>query len=85
MIPTKNKYIITGCGRSGTGFLSKLFNDNGIKCGHESYYTVNNRGQLYEAESSWLATPHINEFKDKKIIRLIRNPVSVIKSFLDYS
>lgn len=33
----KFNYLITGCGRSGTGYMAKMFTENGIFCGHEKY------------------------------------------------
>lgn len=84
------KYLITGCGRSGTGFLSYVFNENGIKCGHEYLYGINEINGINEikikndAECSWLATAFIKELHSKiHLIRLIRNPILVIKSFVD--
>lgn len=31
------KFLITGCGRSGTGFYVNLMRENGYSCGHESF------------------------------------------------
>jgi hypothetical protein len=33
------KYVITGCGRSGTVYMAKLLCSVGISCGHESIFT----------------------------------------------
>ena len=79
------KFLITGCGRSGTGFYSKLLNENGISCGHESY--INYRGikcQNFIAESSWLAIPYLDLLdKNLSILRTLRNPLLVINSFYE--
>ena len=78
------QYLITGCARSGTGFMSHLFNENHIKCGHEAYYNIYDNQQLqHVAESSWLATPFISDLQNVNIIRIARNPLKIIKSFLD--
>ena len=77
------KYLITGCGRSGTGFYSNLLKHNGISCGHESY--INYKGinkHNFVAESSWLAVPFITQLnKNIAICRTIREPISLIKSW----
>jgi hypothetical protein len=81
-----DKYLITGCGRSGTSFMSQLFNNNNIKCGHEEQFSIFNykNKNINYSESSWLMTPFINDINDDfNIIRIYRNPILVIKSFLD--
>ncbi len=78
------KYLVTGCGRSGTGYMNKLFNDNGIKCGHEKLISPYPPIYGYEAESSWLATAHLKSIPSSvKIIRMKRQPEKIIKSWLD--
>lgn len=32
------KFIVTGCGRSGSVYMSRILNDVGIPCGHESIF-----------------------------------------------
>ena len=86
-------YVITGTGRSGTGFMFKLFWNNGFHCGHESVlvspgnYASDIEKTVLNAESSWLVAPHLKELKEAqpnvRIIHLIRTPISVIKSFID--
>jgi len=75
-------FLITGCGRSGTGYMSKLLIKNGFNCGHEHHYGFGQKA-TFSSESSWLATPHINNHLNSNIIRLIRNPINVIKSWVD--
>jgi len=72
--------IITGCPRSGTGFMSKLFSYAGIPCGHEQIYgcDVGYRTVNFEAESSWMAMPFLRRHKD--IIHITRDPLKVISS-----
>ena len=52
------KYIIAGTGRCGTGYMSKIFNEVGIKCGHENVFTVKGpRGlKSYDADSTTKTT-----------------------------
>ena len=64
--------------------MNKLFNHNGISCGHEQ--VISPYPPIYGniAESSWLATAHLKELhSDVKIIRMKRAPAKVIKSWVD--
>ena len=81
------KFLITGCGRSGTGFYSRMMRINGYPCGHETYIDFRGIKTLnFIAESSWLAVPHIDKIPDDYyIIRTIRDPYKVIKSFFELS
>ena len=90
------KYIVTGTGRSGTGFMSKLMNHNDISFGHEivfdtscnlEYYKDNIKTTGLDGDSSWLIVPFlfdiISENPNIKVIQIIRNPLMVIKSFME--
>ncbi|HET7584817.1 MAG TPA: hypothetical protein VFK13_07920 [Gemmatimonadaceae bacterium] len=33
------RFVVTGTGRSGTGYAAKLFNAAGLRCGHEDVFT----------------------------------------------
>lgn len=74
------KFVITGCGRSGTLYLSKVFNILGYKIGHE---VMNQDGIV-----SWLILQNdqINDVKrlmqdkDVSYFCLMRDPLKVIKS-----
>ena len=89
-------YIVIGTGRSGTGFMSKLLTNNGIKCGHESIFGVTCDLNIYKkkmyntdlnADSSWLSVPFIDEITKLndciKFIHVVRDPIKVIKSFIE--
>jgi len=78
------KFIITGCGRSGTGYMAEKLNAAGLKCGHESVFRVDGSVKWYDydCDSSWFAAPHIKNLpKDILIIHIVRNPIFVAKSF----
>ena len=89
-------YIVIGTGRSGTGFMSKLLTNNGIKCGHVSIFGVPCDLNIYKkkmyntdlnADSSWLSVPFIDEITKLndciKFIHVVRDPIKVIKSFIE--
>lgn len=76
--------LIVGCGRSGTGFLSHAVSLSGTPCGHEDVFQVSgiNDASPLEIECSWYAVPHLSKLsRATKILHLVRNPESVIKSF----
>lgn len=79
--------IITGCPRSGTGYIAKLFTHAGIPCGHEqkyyNYQSVNLTSHVKnpQAESSWLAIPHLHKYKN--ILHIVREPMKVISSMMN--
>lgn len=87
------KYVITGTGRCGTGFIARYLTSAGVTCGHERFFSTGGAKQaeinaLYlhhlQGESSWLAAPYLGHFLlvDAKIIHLVRHPRKVIKSAL---
>lgn len=79
----RRPFLITGVGRSGTGYMAQLMRDNGYACGHEGYYSV--RGvpdhPLAEGESSWLSMPFLPI--DVPTVHVVRHPLRVLESRLD--
>lgn len=78
------KCLITGCGRSGTGFLANTIAQGGTPCGHENIFSP--MGPVItsnlEFESSWYAVPYLTKIPEEtKILHVVRNPKSVIESF----
>jgi len=77
------KFIITGTGRSGTGFTYKTLELNGFKSGHEAVFT-HTKDTLknikdYDCDVSWLAAPFLANYDIPKF-HVVRNPVKVIES-----
>ncbi len=88
-------FVITGCGRSGTTFMAKLFTRIGIRTSHEEFFTVHSlpfhASYFTEwlththtaGESSGLAVPYLPYLPpEMAIVHLIRNPVAVIASLI---
>lgn len=79
------KFIITGCGRSGTGYIADRLNNTGLSCGHENVFTVNGptrNFRNYDGDSSWFAAPYIGQaYSSAKILHVVRDPLCVIESF----
>lgn len=87
VLSKKNKKIIviTGCGRSGTTYSSKVLSELGIAIGHErlkkdgisSWFLASKRKQVPLG-------PSLDDLKkyDKLIIHQVRHPLSTISSLL---
>lgn len=92
------KYVITGTGRCGTGYVSKLLSSAGSNCTHEGVFTLHGcevareRVELrrehpewsWEGDSSWIAAPCLGQdwLEGVKVVHLVRHPVAVIRSQL---
>lgn len=78
--PKVRKFVITGCGRSGTMYMTKVFNVLGFKVGHEGFFK-NGISSWFIAEKSH-ADYVKNLLKGHKVtyIHIIRNPIDVINS-----
>jgi len=84
------RFLITGCGRSGTGYTARLLGDLGLACGHEAVFFPPQDGRWQFAwpvdlpgESSWLGAPFLKALpKGTIVLHQVREPVAVIRSFL---
>lgn len=77
------KFLITGCGRSGTGWAADLFTLLGFECTHEGQFNLAKKGPLRGAEASWLAIPHLGALEPStRVLRIVRDPYSVVRSAL---
>jgi len=88
------KIIVTGTGRCGTKFASKLLTSAGLTCGHERFFDYHGlewaREQLAHfwygtyGESSWCAVPFLDDetLRDAFLVHLIRHPQDYIGSLL---
>lgn len=77
------KLVVTGTGRSGTMFMSRLFSSLGVPCGHEEVFTIDgfntwNWGRL-QGDSSFCALPHIHSLNrlDTAILHVVRDPLDL--------
>jgi len=78
------KAIVTGTGRSGTGYMSKVLCESGFACGHEQVFThrgVEPNEHGLDADSSWMAVPYLSHYPRTPIVLVHRDPVAVISSF----
>lgn len=91
LVDAPPRFVVTGCGRSGTGYVSALFGRLGIPCGHESLFRPANlidRVQLdwpntIPGDASWLAAPFVAALPPGTVVlHQLRDPVAVVRSFL---
>lgn len=76
-------FLITGCGRSGTGWASAFFTALGYPCGHEAVYGPHGPGAFNQPDSSWLAVPYAAQTPlGTPLLRIMRDPHEVIMSAL---
>jgi hypothetical protein len=78
-----NCILITGCGRSGTKFISTVLNEIGMDCGHERVFSANSeRHQPFFYESSWYGAPFISKTQGlTHVLHIVRDPRKVMASF----
>lgn len=76
-------FLVTGCGRSGTGWAAALFTALGYPCGHEVQFSYDRTGPLTAPESSWLAVPHLDALPPRTpVLRIMRDPYAVVQSLM---
>lgn len=80
------KIVVTGTGRSGTGWAAATLNSAGLFCGHENVFTPKTVRPLsyidwcgYKADASWLAVPRL-PLMNVRAALIVRNPLDVVAS-----
>lgn len=87
-----DKTLITGTGRSGTGWCAKVLNGAGVKCGHQSVFKhehtltgVMPSWDGWDADSSYEAVPLLPKlYPNVYVILVIRHPLAVMRSWLEH-
>jgi len=80
------RLLVTGIGRSGTGYMAKLLTDAGIPCGHEAIYDSGTHeppdwGDAV-AESSWFSAPMLNSVRRGTfVLHVVRHPMNWLASW----
>lgn len=81
------RLVVTGSGRSGTGFTATLLTSSGIVCGHEEIFgpwvkDFISLGRLRN-DASWLAAPHLTSLPARTlVVHQTRHPLAVARSYL---
>ena len=87
------RLIVTGTGRSGTGFAAQWLSSAGLRTGHEALFMY--RGldaaikraamfRQFQADASWMASPYLDrEFlAGVPVVHQMRHPRKVIQSWI---
>lgn len=78
------RFVITGSGRCGTKYMSKLLSAAGVLCGHEQVYNTIKPPVWpndLQADSSWMAVPHLP--LPYPVVLMVRHPLLVVKSWVE--
>jgi hypothetical protein len=84
------RYIITGTGRSGTGYMSRLLSYMHMPCGHEETFNPMAIAKAngappwspFRGDASWLAGPFLADLQGVPVAHVVRNPLNVIRSMV---
>jgi hypothetical protein len=86
LLATPPTFVVTGTGRSGTGYAAQRLSGLGIACSHESYFTPGgirlrdpDRPFGTKGDASWLAPPLLATM-NIPVVHLVRSPAQVIYS-----
>lgn len=84
---TDIRLIVTGTGRSGTRYISKVLTRLGVKCGHENVFSIHGvqiPPEGMRADASWLAGPFLHQMNPEQITiaHQLRDPFKVIGSLV---
>lgn len=86
------KYLVTGCGQSGTTYVAELLTAAGLDCGHEQVFnrwtpgfdtcpSIPDEGECPAGDSSFAAAPFLDRVPDGvTVVHLVRSPLDVIRS-----
>lgn len=75
--------LITGTGRSGSGYIARALSDCGVLCGHEEWWNPQtHRRDGLVADSSWPALALNLGDWDGQIFHQVRHPIRVISSMM---
>lgn len=81
-----HRFVVTGTGRCGTGYVAELFKAMQVSCGHETVYGPEGPREwgTGRGDSSWMAAPFLRDLAGQgiKIIHLHRDPLAVVNSLV---
>lgn len=88
------RILVTGCGRSGTQYTTRLFSTLGLRACHERVYNHETdpsapfdakRWGAWQAECSWLAVPHLHSIPDDVIVfHQLRDPRKIVRCWCNH-
>ena len=77
------RFVVTGTGRSGTVYMSRLLTSVGIACSHEAVFHPEGKPEWgrHRGDASWLAVPYLDVF-DGYVLHVVRDPLAVVNSYV---
>lgn len=79
-------FIVTGIGRSGTGYVATVLTKLGLNCGHEAVHGPQGPRIWHRppwGDSSWLAMPYLDQQTPGTVLRtVVRDPRRWIGSWM---
>lgn len=82
---TAGRFVVTGSGRCGTKYMSRLLTSAGAPCGHEQVFNAGGAGAWPDdvrADSSWMAATMLDRV-DVPVVLLTRHPLAVVRSWVE--
>jgi hypothetical protein len=82
---TRNRFLVTGTGRSGLAYVAALLTSCGLTTGYQEVYNPESvatgevRWRPARGDASWLAAPFLPHFVGD-VIHVVRHPLAVIGS-----
>ncbi len=77
------RFAIVGTGRSGTGYISNILTEAGVRCGHEQWWNPTGIHTPHlMGDASWVAVPQLDSY-DGLIFHQTRHPILVLRSLLN--
>lgn len=78
-----HRFVITGTGRCGTGYMAHALMYNRIRCGHEAWFTPAGKvvNPFLRGDSSWMAAPYLENFSGY-VLQVVREPLATVNSLL---
>lgn len=85
--PERPRFVVTGTGRSGTGFIAAVLAEAGLRCGHETLFGPRTRRvppfDALDGDISWLAAPFVGALPPGTVVlHQLRDPVEVVSSWV---
>lgn len=85
-----SKFLVTGCARSGTVYMSHAFTEAGIWTGHEKAINIDDYCTHWETgEVAWQAAAYLPGLRQQNpampIFHQVRHPLLCVRSCVNYS
>lgn len=79
-----HRVIVTGTGRCGTGYVSRILQKVKVPADHERFFNPwhHEFPEWGRADVSWLAAPFLARYSSAHIVHLVRNPLDTVSSLV---